>query len=224
MHSFQEYNKLLQSAVLKLDGTIKILSNGAYIVNIGDKKGKRLSVISGLHGDEISGPLSILRWLELLSIQKDTIKGKSIWLAPLINNDGWDKGDRYWNDLDLNRAFTSSPPLFINEIMEELIYLSPTIFMDLHEDSDLDFPYVFRLPEDNHNLSQRLQKELGARDMIWSFEENWEGASEVFMRLQGCHHCVTIEATPSWPLKNRILWNIKALTWCFEHLYEYSDC
>lgn len=177
--------------------------------------------MSGLHGDERSGPLAILNWLEETSIANPIPNQWQLWLAPLLNDLGWDRGIRLWNNLDLNRSFNSEAPNFLKPMMSDLAFPCPAIFLDLHEDSTKDYPYVFNYIDDCHGLAINLAQAIGARIETWTLLTEWEGTSESYLRRNGCNHCVTIEAPPIWSLRERLTWNKKAIFWSIEHLPDF---
>jgi len=79
------------------------LPNGGYTFTYGHPDAPRLSLMSGLHGDERSGPLALLHWFENCepgTLIRDEL---SLWITPLVNNVGWDMNCRTWNYVDLNR-------------------------------------------------------------------------------------------------------------------------
>ncbi len=194
------------------------LTNGGAIYSVGGP-GPRLALLSGLHGDERSGPLALLEWIEQGELGAFLPPRLALWIAPLLNDAGWDTNERAWKGIDLNRSFTeSAAPAFVRIVMDDLRRRPPALFMDLHEDSEVTYPFVFRYTRDDNDLSRQLQGVLKAEDEPWSDSEMWEGASEVYVRHIGCANSVTIEAPPSWELSDRIAWNLRAVTWCIDRL------
>ena len=48
-----------------------------------------LALLGGLHGDEVSGPLMLLDWLETAP-EPLLPAGCCVWLLPLVNDQGWE--------------------------------------------------------------------------------------------------------------------------------------
>jgi hypothetical protein len=147
------------------------------------------------------------------------------WVAPLINDAGWDEYTRNWHSLNLNRSFLPElAPPFLGELMMDLSSCVPSLYLDLHEDSEKSFAYVYRYTEDRHDLAERLERVLEAEDVPWSPEEleRWKGASEVFVRRLGCNRSATLEAPPAWPLGRRVAWYLRALQYCSCRFFELA--
>lgn len=212
MLSFQEYHIRFRRAVLRQKAHLTLLSNGGYVAQLGT--GFCFAMMSGLHGDEPSGPLAILKWLESLP---DNYQFPSpLWIAPLVNDDGWEKNQREWHSQDLNRSFNQFAPDFLETIMASLEVAQPRFFLDLHEDSDFDFSYVYQFTGDKHSLVAQIASALDVQIQTWSDFSEWETASEIYLRRLGCEYCFTVEASPQWPLQERIELHIKSIDWIQE--------
>lgn len=214
--SFDNYYARFNATALKHGMTILQLSHGGCIATLGEAP--YFALMSGLHGDERSGPLAILEWLENTPPQYLISSHHGLWIAPLINDNGWNKNSRLWNDIDLNRCFTNEAPAFLNIIMQNLTDHPPTLFLDLHEDSACDQAYVFQCREDTHELASALAMELNADIELWSHDDEWVGASETFVRHLGVNKSITIEAPPIWSIEDRIAWQKRAILWCCSHM------
>jgi hypothetical protein len=59
----QQYFERFVEAARRHEAHIVMLDHGVYTVRLG-QQGTRLAVLTGLHGNEPSGPLALLRWLE----------------------------------------------------------------------------------------------------------------------------------------------------------------
>lgn len=219
--TFQEFHHLFKTGLqANPSAGVRQLAHGGLIANINDR-GPRLAVISGLHGDERSGPLALLEWA---SSQDGPLcpADRSLWLLPLLNDLGWDKKERMWQEVDLNRAFLpgdAATPRFVQEVMEEWAIRLPDMFLDIHEDNSRpDEPYIFWYKEETHDLALRLAEHLQAKSEPWDDFEYWRGSDEIYLRTLGCHHCITIELPAGWPMQERIKWNLSAVEWCIEHL------
>lgn len=222
--TFQEYYLLFKTG-LQDDPCIDLreLAHGGLIAQI-NKSGPCLAVISGLHGDERSGPLALLEW----ACRQDGRlypDNRRLWLLPLLNDRGWDNKERKWQEVDLNRAFLSGEegtPLFVKQVMEEWARRPPDMFLDIHEDATRPAePYLFWYKEETHDLALRLAEHLQAKSEPWEDFEYWRGTDEVYLRTLGCRHCITIESPAGWPMHERIKWNLAAVEWCLGHLNDY---
>jgi len=212
--TFQEYFVRFERAAIRHKAHLTPLSNGGCIARFGI--GPCFAIMSGLHGDEGSGPLSILEWLEALPVE--TPLRHQFWIAPLVNDDGWDQGKREWQNLDLNRSFNGAAPDFLATIMMDLEIARPDLFLDLHEDSYYEGPYLFQFTGDTHPLVTQLASNLDFETEPWSDLAAWETASETYVRRLGCDYTVTIEVPPVWPLEKRIQKNIQVITWLQENV------
>lgn len=209
--SFREYYRLFEVAATAHQATLMPLEHGGSIAVLGN--GTRVALMSGLHGDERSGPLAILRWLDEAGGNRLVPEGYQLWIAPLVNDLGWDNGVREWGSQDLNRSFNATAPAFLKSTMTSLCSPLPCLFLDLHEDSDRSYLYVYHYAADHHGADSDLAQILGARLEEWSDPVPWEGSSEVFLRRQGCDKCITVEIPPVWPIEDRIKTARRAIQW-----------
>jgi predicted deacylase len=222
--TFHEYYRLFRTGLQHNPcAGLRQLAHGGLIAQINDH-GPCLAVISGLHGDERSGPLALLEW----TCRQDgplCPSDRRVWLLPLLNDLGWDNKERKWQEVDLNRAFLPGEeaiPLFVQEVMEEWAKRPPEMFLDIHEDATRpNEPYLFWYKEETHDLALRLAEHLQAKSEPWDDFDYWRGSDEVYLRTLGCHHCITIESPKGWPMQERIRWNLAAVEWCIEQLGEY---
>ncbi len=219
--TFQEYYRLFKAGLQGDPCTgLRQLAHGGLIAQVNDC-GPCLAVISGLHGDERSGPLALLEWV--CEQNGPLCPGdRRVWLLPLLNDQGWDKKERKWQEVDLNRAFLpkgEGTPLFVQEVMQEWARRPPDLFLDIHEDAlRPDEPYLFWYKEETHDLALQLAEYLQAKSESWDDFEYWRGSDEVYLRTLGCRRCITIESPAGWPMQERIRWNLAAVGWCLEHL------
>ncbi len=218
---FSVYQEQFAAAVGRRGGVIRRLANGGCLAEFGRKKGPLLAVVSGVHGDERSGPLALQSFVKEASLEVFRSDGPALWLVPLLNDDGWDNNTREWKGVNLNSAFIPDSPVpFVAEMMRHLAARVPQIFLDLHEDSEKPYPYVYRFTDDRQDFTLRLRDALGAGETLWSpgDEERWIGSTEIFVRQLGCERSVTIEAPPVWPMQARIAWNALAVRYCVTEL------
>lgn len=205
---FIQIQRHLKKIFLRIPGaSLTLLANGAIVAKIGGAGGKRIAIIAGLHGNELGGalgaPLALTHflkksWRRILHHPKKL----RLLIAPLVNDFGWDNNTRLWQGKDLNRSFKRGAPVFISELMKELKDFSPDVFLDLHEDITKPYPYVF-VDKRNPRFGKQLARLLGVKTVAWWSPKQWKGASEVFMRKNGCKHYATIEAPQVWHIKRR---------------------
>lgn len=203
--SFEKFNKSILKEAARLNLGVDVLDNNS--LHLYRHTGKPLvGVLAGLHGDEISGPLTILDWLRGM----DKVKFDCS-LFPLANNSGWDTNSREWEKFDLNRAFNQlKGPLFVRQMMRALRATPPAIFLDLHEAGPAKASWIFQYVKDTR-ISDYLQKSLKLRCVPWDDGAEWKYCSEVFVRKLGCSSCITVEAAGTLKMKERILRNIEII-------------
>ena len=213
--SFKKFNTAIKKEALRLNLSVEVLANNS--LHLYRHTGKPLvGVLAGLHGDENSGPLTILEWLRGM----DKVKFDCS-LFPLANNLGWDTNSREWEGFDLNRAFNQKKgPLFIRQMMKILRATPPAIFLDLHEAGPDKDSWIFEYVKDTR-ISDYLQKSLKLRCVPWDDAAVMKYCSEVFVRRQGCSSCITVEAAGALDMEKRILRNVeiieKAIKYCYSN-------
>jgi predicted deacylase len=217
--AFHEFTAYFESALSgQPEARLTRLPNGAPVAVIG-KRGPRLAVVAGLHGNETSGPLALLEWARS-SRQPLAPAGVQLWLAPLLNDQGWDLGVREWNGLDLNRSFLPGrqAPAFLRPLLQDWRRRPPAMLLDLHEDAENPgFAYLFRYTEEEHDLPERMADDLRIQMIDWTEFGEWQGCSELFARSLGVTQCVTLETPTIWPMEQRIACNLHALNWMLSH-------
>lgn len=217
---FKKLRDLCEEEAHLQGASVSRLDNGASIISVGN--GTPIFLLSGVHGNERSGPIALLRLLKKTDLKK-FCEDKKIHLriCPLLNNIGWDNRERMWNGLDLNRSLqpSTSTPKFIQRLMSELKRELPVLIVDLHEDSETSYPYVFSLTTDTHNLPKELAKYLGSKVEYYTPEEGreYDGSSENFTRSLGCELGITNEVPTAWSLERRVSWHLKSLNWLLRY-------
>ncbi len=207
--SFESYYTRFKKACSRHRLKVTRLSNGSYTATKLCKRGPRLAIMAGLHGDERSGPMAILKWLE----QGKLPKRCSVWICPLINDHGWDKNTRRWHRFDLNNRFFDdrNNPAFIPQIMRSLKKFKPTTFVDLHEDITTNYPYLFRNIRTESDFVISLQKKLKIKFEPWKYDWEYPGASENHARDIGCLNTTTVEAPHIWTMKKKIAYHVNVI-------------
>ncbi|SNZ11728.1 hypothetical protein SAMN06265182_2109 [Persephonella hydrogeniphila] len=135
------------------------------------KTDKRISIVSGIHGDELEGQMVCFLLNEFLLENKEKIKG-IIDIYPSINSVGIDSIVRNVppTDVDLNRVFPGSPdgtlPERIAHAVVETIKGSD-IAIDIHSSNIFltEIPQI-RISEENADILLPIAEKLNV-DFIW---------------------------------------------------------
>jgi predicted deacylase len=221
---FTEFTHRFEIAARRRGARLYRLPNGApYCWLYGQGAGAlspTLAMLGGLHGDEVSGPLMLLDWLENAPAPL-VPAGCRVYLLPLVNDQGWDAGAREWHGYDLNRSFLpgkrAAPVL--SPLMRSLRRIPPDLFLDFHEDGfNPPDAYIFRYTQEKHDLPDRLAAELSLHVVEWTEFGEWEGCSEIYLRRMGVTRCITLEAHGDRSLEERVAWNRRVLDWALKEL------
>lgn len=217
--SFEEFNTRFKIAAVKRGAKIQIISNGSCVAVFNSNKKPKLALMSGVHGDERAGPLALLSFVEHGKIYSD----RALWIAPMVNNLGWDRNKRKWGRYDLNRNFDPNlAPEFLLEIMRSLEKFNPNVFLDLHEDSLRGNSYLFRNLEDPSTFVLDLQKSLDTVHDAWKYPRDWKGSSESYARALGCNLTSTVETPTTWELQPRVAFHLAAVKWANRKIIKYE--
>ena len=212
---FVTYYERFLAAVKKRGWRYSRLSNGAIITQTGS--GPRVAILAGLHGDEVSCPLSLLSWVESSEVIDPA---GELWICPLVNDIGWDNYTRGMESLNLNRVFGDAiAPTFVKQICSSWSKNWPIAFFDWHEDYTDLAPYVFRFAGDWGNLMQQLALDFDMDVINFSAFSDDRGCSDYFLRKNGCVQCGTIELPPTWSLERRINKWKGIANWIVDHAY-----
>lgn len=157
---YKNYLKNLR-AVCK-EKNIKIISIGKidsffiYKIVLNPSGNKTVVFSAGIHGNEISGPLSIIEFLKKIDFKK--YSNTKIIIFPVANPTGFDKNQRnnYLNK-DLNRLFCKSKTAFENKILlKELQKEKIFFFHALHSDTDETSFYMYNF----ENKKEEIYRDL----------------------------------------------------------------
>ena len=184
-----------------------------------------LALLGGLHGDEVSGPLMLLDWLETAP-EPLLPAGCRVWLLPLVNDQGWEAEAREWQGYDLNRSFLPGKRLapILSPLLRSWRRHPPDLFLDFHEDGyHPPDAYIFRYTAEEHDLPQRMASEINLSLVDWTDFSEWEGCSEICLRRLGVARCITLEAHGDRPLEERVAWNRRALDWALGELARLAN-
>ena len=141
---------------------------------------------------------------------------KDLLIFPLINDMGWNTNCREWNNLDLNRCFGNiNAPEFIKQICKT----QPKYLIDLHEDSETDYPYVFQYINDTPSHIENLIYRFDLEMEIWKDDPMWIGSSEYFFRNNGLEFGITLEVPPIWSLEKRSIFQVMILDYCIKNIF-----
>src|SRR5579859_4542524 len=136
---------------------------------------KVISIITGQHGNERSGPIFVMNLLRAWASKKEKIPPFTFIIVPLVNDNGWDKHRRLWHGKNTNMVFSEKLkvccPATVN-IMKILKREHPTLLWDIHEDNRMKTPYIFDYKQDKTDFNKRLAAHVGTRTFEWSKQDN----------------------------------------------------
>ena len=134
-------------------------------------KRKRISIVSGIHGDELEGQLVIYLLAEWLNNNSDKLKG-IVDIYPAVNSLGVDTITRGFPlyEVDLNRTFPGSPNEFLpGQVVHALAndVKGSDIAIDIHSSNIFlrEIPQI-RINKEYSPSTLPLAKELNC-DFIW---------------------------------------------------------
>lgn len=219
------YMKRFMAAAKKHGFRVKTLSGGRSVFYYG-KGPVKLAFLSGIHGEERSGPVSLLTMLE--TTKKGELfdkKAISLMICPLVGFDAWNNKTRLENKkINLNCVWTDQykrRPRYVGEIEKELLRFKPEFYVDFHEDSTITDkePYMFR-HKSNKGVVFLLQKTMGVsrKKGTWVRCADSLGTSEDLMFANGCHETTTIETPQTKPLRFRVGFDLALIGWLFKTL------
>ncbi len=180
---------------------------------------------AGIHGEEISGPLAVLKFLK--KYKWSSFNNVRIIIFPVVNPTGFNSRKRLnYRGINLNQSFFSRPipkedRIVYDEIKKENIFF----FHSLHEDSDEESTYLYcfeKKPEKIYRKITYLQKKFfklkkGIDDdgtpiingqLINKFDKSFE--SKLFQRRK-TKYAVCTETPMKKILKKRIALNIRIM-------------
>lgn len=221
--NFLEFNERFARAALKQRARLTKLSNGSYIAEFGAKTPKKiLFILSGVHGEERSGPIALLKFVENSIIKNELKKGTKLIIVPCLNDKGWNTKKRKWGNFNLNCQFNQFCRVpFVLELMKYIKKNKPYMFVDLHEDIVTSYPYVFRHIKATTDFVIRMKNFLHVKDEPYlnPNTQNWAGTSETFAYNIGVKNYVTVETPPRWKLKNRVKIHTKSIKFCINEIF-----
>ena len=138
---------------------------------VDNKKMKRISIVSGIHGDELEGQLVIYLLAQWLNKNRDKLKG-IVDIYPAVNSLGVDTITRGFPlyEVDLNRTFPGSANEFLpGQVVHALAndVKGSDIAIDIHSSNIFlrEIPQI-RINKEYSKSTLPLAKELNC-DFIW---------------------------------------------------------
>lgn len=196
----------------------QFLASGRIIYYLG-KGPQKISLMSGIHGEERAGPIALLTWLETARKGKLIDKKKiSLMICPLVGHDAWNKRFRLENGkINLNSVWARDrAPRYVHEIKRAIENFEPTIFVDFHEDSTITDkePYIWR-NQAAKGIILNLQHAFGCppKKGLWKSPQ-FKGTTETFVYIStGCLETTTIETPQTKLLRSRVGFDLAVLKW-----------
>lgn len=159
-----------------------------------DKNTKRISIVTGTHGDELNGQYVCYKLIEKINAQPENLAG-IVDVYPSINPLGIDTGSRGipLNDLDMNRVF---PGTDSGAMAEHVAYkitqdiIGSDMCVDVHSSNIFikEVPQV-RLNPENYDMLLPYAKLMNA-DIIWAL------SSAVYLEAS-LANCLNMFGVPS---------------------------
>jgi len=117
------------------------LSNDAIIYAHG--KAKRF-FMAGVHGEERASVMA------LNTLLRDNLE--DVWILPCLNRKGFEEYNRFHGKHNLNSEFKADTQLlFMKELMDIIESERPKLFVDMHEDVDSHFDYIWTTYDNDFN-------------------------------------------------------------------------
>jgi predicted deacylase len=146
-HDFHGLKSKFEKVCLNNNCSFEVLSKDSegdeiFCCRTPDTGGKKICVISGLHGDEPGGPFGILDFFNRKNIKN--LKN-NLLLIPVMNPSGLMDGKREdGKDRDLNRVWNrreDKEP--VRSVKEVILEFAPDMLLSLHEDDNADGFYLY---------------------------------------------------------------------------------
>lgn len=189
---------------------------------------RRIYISAGVHGDEPSGPLALLR-----ALREDAWPPANLWLAPCLNPTGFRLNTRENRQgIDLNRDYRH---LRSEEVAAHVRWLAaqPDFHLSLllHEDWEANGFYVYELnPENEPSLAEAVIEAASAVCPIESAEtvdnflcrsgiirpqvkpeERPDWPEAIYLLARKSRHNYTLETPSDFPLELRVRTHLAAL-------------
>ncbi len=213
----------------------------------GHSTNPRLYLSSGIHGDEISGPLALLEMIR----QPDFFAGFDVTIFPILNPNGLALGSRTNQDqVDLNRDYRNSRSLETKSHIETLVTLGRfEASMLLHEDYEGIGAYLYELNDTfDPGLGAKIIKAMGLhvpvdlrpeieeaaarggvisrQDLIAKLgrlEDCPEWSEATYLTVYHTELSYTVETPKPFPIKARVLAHMAAVETLMNALKRKTD-
>jgi len=218
--SADKYMERFHKAAKRHGFRARLLDSGRVVYYLG-KGPAKVAIISGIHGEERSGPVALLAWLESTKRRNLIPKNVSLLVCPIIGHEAWNNKRRFESGrMNLNCVWNKErAPKYIHELKNELENFQPQIFVDIHEDSTIKDkePYLFRNKKVK-GLVKSLQIALWVprKKGLWQYPE-YKGTSETFACELGCGETTTLETPQTKSLRSRVGFDLAAIKWILKH-------
>jgi murein peptide amidase A len=198
---------------------------------------KNLYLSTGIHGDEPSGPLAVLRLLE-----ENQWPEANLWLVPCLNPGGFDLNTRENPaGVDLNRDYRHLKTL---EVTAHVRWLSEQPNFDLalilHEDWEANGFYVYEVnPNNLPSFAEPIVESVGGLCPVETAElvDNWpikagiirpaidpkdrpQWAEALYLVVNKTPRSYTLETPSDFPLALRVETHVRAARRAFELFQE----
>lgn len=196
----------------------------AIEINHNNKTKKTVCFSCGIHGNEIAGPLSALKFLK--SFKKTKLNNMRIVLFPLINPYGYNHNiRRNYKNIDLNRHFCVKRPKDENKLLIDYIKKQNIVFFhSLHEDLDEKRFYIYLFEthkEPIYNQILKLAKKIIPIDLDKKIYKDkadhgliineHDGSFEDYMFRKGTPFSMCTETPGKKPIQKRIKLNVEIM-------------
>jgi len=122
------------------------LFNGAIIYAHGEAK---RFFMAGVHGEERASVMA------LNTLLRDNLE--DVWILPCLNRKGFEELNRFHGKYNLNSEFKPDTKLeFMKQLMDIVENERPKLFVDMHEDVELYFDYIWTTHDNDFNDEVRL--------------------------------------------------------------------
>jgi len=134
-----------------------------YLVCDSGKKGPKIFITSGAHGEEIGGMFVVYRLFERL--KGTSLNNGAVYAIPNMNPNGIIRLSHRLvpSREDLNRCFPGNPygtigKRIANSIFKEILMIKPDFVFDLHNDWRLSMPYAILEPDSGDLMNNEAYK------------------------------------------------------------------
>ena len=192
-----------------------------YQITLGNPaRAKRVICFSaGIHGDEESGPWTIIAFLKQLPRIPAHL---AIIIFPLVNPYGFDRHQyRNLDNRNLNRHFLDHKPALENTLLKKALKSHrPFFFAALHEDEEQRGSYLFAYTREPYEpaiyrnlvgIAKKYGSVVTKRRIYWHRGNNGlvlnprsDGSFEEFAHKSGALFSICTEMPDAFPLKKRI--------------------